>query len=117
MKNLKYYFEKAEKEEFAIPQFNFSDFSQVKGNYIRITGEVLKDEKHTVDEFKEKLKVLLPKFIVNAIKYKSEKKARIESERSDQNSVLHEFIDKSETSLNKKKLLEVGLNLLKEVQS
>ena len=31
MKNLKYYFEKAEKEGFAIPQFNFSDFSQVKG--------------------------------------------------------------------------------------
>ena len=30
MKNLKYYFEKAEKEKFAIPQFNFSDFSQMK---------------------------------------------------------------------------------------
>jgi len=31
MKNLKYYFEKAQREKFAIPQFNFSDFSQVKG--------------------------------------------------------------------------------------
>lgn len=30
MKNLKYYFEKAEREGFAIGQFNFSDFSQVK---------------------------------------------------------------------------------------
>lgn len=30
MKNLKYYFEKAQKEGFAIPQFNFSDFSQMK---------------------------------------------------------------------------------------
>ena len=30
MKNLKYYFEKAQKEKFAIPQFNFSDFSQMK---------------------------------------------------------------------------------------
>lgn len=31
MKNLKYYFKKAEKEKFAIPQFNFSDFTQLKG--------------------------------------------------------------------------------------
>ena len=31
MKNLKYYFEKAEREKFAIPQFNFSDLTQVKG--------------------------------------------------------------------------------------
>jgi len=30
MKNLKDYFSKAEKEKFAIPQFNFSDFSQMK---------------------------------------------------------------------------------------
>lgn len=30
MKNLKYYFEKADKEKFAIPQFNFSDFTQFK---------------------------------------------------------------------------------------
>ena len=30
-KDLKYYFEKAKKEGFAIPQFNFSDFSQVRG--------------------------------------------------------------------------------------
>lgn len=31
MKNLKYYFQKAQKEKFAIGQFNFSDFTQVKG--------------------------------------------------------------------------------------
>ncbi|MEK7124695.1 MAG: class II fructose-bisphosphate aldolase [Patescibacteria group bacterium] len=31
MKNLKYYFEKAKKEKFAIGQFNFSTFEQVKG--------------------------------------------------------------------------------------
>ncbi|MDO8530096.1 MAG: class II fructose-bisphosphate aldolase [bacterium] len=31
MKNLKYYFKKAYQEKFAIGQFNFSDFSQVKG--------------------------------------------------------------------------------------
>lgn len=31
MKNLKSYFKKAYKEKFAIGQFNFSDFSQVKG--------------------------------------------------------------------------------------
>ena len=31
MKNLKHYLEKAKKEQFAIPQFNFSDFSQVRG--------------------------------------------------------------------------------------
>jgi fructose-bisphosphate aldolase class II len=31
VKNLKYYFEKADKEKFAIGQFNFSDFTQVKG--------------------------------------------------------------------------------------
>ncbi len=30
MKNLKYYFGKAQKEKFAIGQFNFSDFSQLK---------------------------------------------------------------------------------------
>lgn len=30
MKNLKYYFDKAQEEKFAIPQFNFSDFSQMK---------------------------------------------------------------------------------------
>jgi len=30
MENLKYYLEKAQKEGFAIPQFNFSDFSQMK---------------------------------------------------------------------------------------
>jgi fructose-bisphosphate aldolase class II len=30
MKNLKYYFEKAQKEKWAIGQFNFSDFSQMK---------------------------------------------------------------------------------------
>lgn len=30
MKNLKYYFRKAQLEKFAIPQFNFSDFSQMK---------------------------------------------------------------------------------------
>ncbi len=31
MKTLKYYFKKAQKEHFAIGQFNFSDWSQVKG--------------------------------------------------------------------------------------
>ena len=31
MKTIKYYLEKARKEKFAIGQFNFSDFSQVKG--------------------------------------------------------------------------------------
>src|SRR3989344_6270196 len=31
MKNLKYYFQKAYKEKFAIGQFNFSDWSQVRG--------------------------------------------------------------------------------------
>ena len=31
MQKLKYYFEKAQKEKFAIGQFNFSDFSQMKG--------------------------------------------------------------------------------------
>ncbi len=31
MKPLKYYFQKAQKEKFAIGQFNFSDFSQVRG--------------------------------------------------------------------------------------
>src|SRR3990167_3512796 len=31
MKNLKYYIQKAYKEKFAIGQFNFSDWSQVKG--------------------------------------------------------------------------------------
>lgn len=31
MKNLKYYFKKAQKEGWALPQFNFSDFTQVKG--------------------------------------------------------------------------------------
>lgn len=31
MKTLKYYFEKARKEKWAIGQFNFSDFTQVKG--------------------------------------------------------------------------------------
>jgi fructose-bisphosphate aldolase, class II len=30
MKNLKFYFEKAQKEKFAIGQFNFSDFTQMK---------------------------------------------------------------------------------------
>ena len=30
MKNIKYYFEKAQKEKFAIGQFNFSDFTQMK---------------------------------------------------------------------------------------
>jgi fructose-bisphosphate aldolase class II len=30
MKSLKFYFEKAQKEGFAIPQFNFSDFSEMK---------------------------------------------------------------------------------------
>ena len=30
MKDLKYYLEKAQKEKFAIPQFNFSDYSQLK---------------------------------------------------------------------------------------
>ena len=36
-KTLKYYFEKAEKEKFAIPQFNFSDFSQVKAIVAKAT--------------------------------------------------------------------------------
>ncbi len=31
MKTLKYYLQKAYKEKFAIGQFNFSDWSQVKG--------------------------------------------------------------------------------------
>jgi fructose-bisphosphate aldolase class II len=31
MRNLKYYFRKAQEEKFAIGQFNFSDFTQVKG--------------------------------------------------------------------------------------
>ena len=31
MKNLKYYFQKAQREQFTIGQFNFSDFTQVKG--------------------------------------------------------------------------------------
>jgi len=30
MKNLKYYFEKAQREKWAMPQFNFSDFTQLK---------------------------------------------------------------------------------------
>ncbi|OGZ79412.1 MAG: hypothetical protein A2528_02960 [Candidatus Staskawiczbacteria bacterium RIFOXYD2_FULL_37_9] len=31
MKNLKYYFQRAQEEKWAMPQFNFSDFSQVRG--------------------------------------------------------------------------------------
>lgn len=31
MKSLKYFLEKAKREKFAIPQFNFSDFTQLKG--------------------------------------------------------------------------------------
>lgn len=31
MKNLRHYFQRAQKEKFAIPQFNFSDFTQLKG--------------------------------------------------------------------------------------
>ena len=31
MKTLKYYLEKAEREKWAVPQFNFSDFTQLKG--------------------------------------------------------------------------------------
>ena len=43
MKTLKYYFKKAQKEKFAIGQFNFSDFTQMKaivdaGCKIKIAG-------------------------------------------------------------------------------
>jgi fructose-bisphosphate aldolase class II len=31
MQNLKYYFKKAQKERWAVPQFNFSDYTQLKG--------------------------------------------------------------------------------------
>jgi len=38
MKTLKYYLQKAYKEKFAIGQFNFSDWSQVKGIEIKREG-------------------------------------------------------------------------------
>lgn len=37
MKNLKFYLEKAQKEHWALPQFNFSDFTQLKGIVAKAT--------------------------------------------------------------------------------
>jgi len=39
MKNLKYYFQKAQKEKFAIGQFNFSDLSQMKA-VVKVASEL-----------------------------------------------------------------------------
>ena len=55
-----------------------------------------------------------PKFVISIVKYRTEKRARIETAKDDHQAVLSEFLQQSETELNKQKLLEVGLDLIKE---
>jgi DNA repair exonuclease SbcCD nuclease subunit len=93
------------------------DPSFFEGNYVRIMGEVLKEKKEQAEECKKIIESYNPKFVISAVKFRADKKARIETVKSDHQAVLSEFLQQSETELDKQKLLEVGLDLIKEVQT
>ena len=107
--------------ELKYPKFVSVDISiindvssaDVEGNYIRMIGEVLKERKSQAEECKKILESWNPKFVISAIKYRSEKKSRIESSKDDHKTVLSEFLQQSETDLDKTRLLEMGLDLIK----
>lgn len=86
----------------------------IEGNYIRITGEILKEQKQDLEKLKELISEFGPQFIISTVNYKSQKSARIEAEKNDQQAVITEFLEKTETDLDKTKLKEIGLSLLKE---
>ena len=89
----------------------------LEGNYIKLKGEILKEFKNEVDITKQQIiKAYNPKFVISAVKYRTEKRARIETAKDDHQAVLSEFLQQSETELDKQRLLEVGLDLIKEVQ-
>jgi len=99
-------------EETGFPSF---PREALEGNYIKLKGEVLKEHKDYVEQTKISLmKQFNPKFVISAVKYRSEKKARIETAKDDHQAVLSEFLQQSETGLDKQRLLEVGLDLIKE---
>ena len=87
---------------------------EIEGNYIRLIGEVLKENKDIVEEVKKFIQMHDPKFVISAVKYRTEKRARIETAKDNHQAVLSEFLQQSETELDKQKLLEVGLDLIKE---
>jgi hypothetical protein len=110
--------------ELKYPKFVSIDISkplnttqEVTGNYIRLIGEVLKEDKNKVEEIKKFIETNNPKFVISTVKYRTDKKARIVTAKSDHQAVLSEFLEQSETELDKQRLLEVGLDLIKEVQS
>ena len=99
-------------EETGFPAF---PREALEGNYIKLKGEVLKEHKDYVEQTKISLmKQFNPRFVISAVKYRSEKKARIETAKDDHQAVLSEFLQQSETGLDKQRLLEVGLDLIKE---
>lgn len=100
-----------------ISTINDIEQKDVEGNYVRMTGEVLKEKKEQAEECKKILESWKPKFVISGVKYRTEKRARIETAKDDHQAVLSEFLQQSETELDKQKLLEVGLDLIKEVQS
>jgi len=108
--------------ELKYPKFVSVDISIIndikqedfEGNYVRMTGEILKEKKEQVEECKKILESWNPKFVISIVKYRTEKRARIETAKDDHQAVLSEFLQQSETELNKQKLLEVGLDLIKE---
>lgn len=90
----------------------------LEGNYVKLKGEVLKEYKEAVEYTKKQIeKGYNPKFVISTVKYRADKKARIETVKSDHQAVLSEFLQQSETELDKQKLLEEGLDLIKEVQN
>jgi DNA repair exonuclease SbcCD nuclease subunit len=100
-----------------VSTINDIEQKDIEGNYVRMIGEVLKEKKEQVEECKKILESWNPKFVVSAVKYRTEKKTRIDVAKSDHQAVLSEFLQQSETGLDKKRLLEVGLDLIKEVQT
>ena len=108
--------------ELKYPKFVSVDISIIndikqedfEGNYVRMTGEILKEKKEQAEECKKILESWNPKFVISIVKYRTEKRARIETAKDDHQAVLSEFLQQSETELNKQKLLEVGLDLIKE---
>lgn len=89
----------------------------IEGNYVRMIGEVLKEDKERIENIKKNIQEMNPKFVISAVKYRADKKARIVTAKDDHQAVLSEFLGQSETELDKQRLLEVGLDLIKEVQS
>ena len=112
---------RTKKYELDYPRFvelnlNDTKFVSVKGNYVRVVGTVQPQERSGIKEMKERLLNLGAKGVQLKVKYLTESVARIKTEKTDHHGVIRQFLDGSDTELDKDLLLTTGLEIMGKVK-